>query len=418
MKGKLRYVKAIYCGFFAVVLIIKTSYGQDSLLKLKGIVHPISLEPQNTDFTDLSSLRNNIGDKRVVMLGEQHGDGSVILTKIRLVKYLHEKLGFNTIFFESSLFDCYKASIEFDKNKITTKEFFKKAILSHWSSLKELQYLYAYIDSCNSTANRFYIYGFDCQLSGAYSKFLFSDFVAYAKKNKTIIKDSANLNEVYQLLLSNPFLKNQKDSLLWRTKYLEFDNKISDILSKIKVSKKDSTEFYIYKSSFAFLKYFILSPGGADKSVFVNYNYYRDSLMAKNFLHLINNQSVEQKVIVWAATAHISSQTSLNSYKPMGQYLDEKKIDSYKIGFMHSFGNKLIIFSNEVKPIGKPTKYSPEWYFEKTNIDNFYLDTKTLLSQSENDSLVTNILLHDNKQFLSRNNGIIYIKDLIPAHPE
>jgi hypothetical protein len=240
----------------------------------------------------------------------------------------------------------------------------------------------------------------------------------YAKKNKTIIKDTTNLNEIYQLLLSNPFLKSQKDSLIWRIKYLEFDNKISDILSKIKVPKKDSAEFYIYKSSFAFLKYFILSPYEAPKSVFVNYNYYRDSLMAKNILHFLVNQSVGQKIIVWAATAHISSQASSNSYKPMGQYLDEKKIDSYKIGFMHSIGNKLIIFSNEVKPIGIPAKYSPEWYFEKTNINNFYLDTKTLISQSKNDFLLKNILLNDNKQFLSRNNGIIYIKDLFPAHPE
>ena len=106
MKIKLQYIKPFYCGLFSLALNITTSYGQDSLLKLKELVHSISIEPQNTDFTDLSSLGNNIGEKKIVMLGEQHGDGSVILTKIRLVKYLHEKLGFNTIFFESSLSKC------------------------------------------------------------------------------------------------------------------------------------------------------------------------------------------------------------------------------------------------------------------------------------------------------------------------
>src|SRR6476646_1280732 len=66
-----------------------------------------SIDPADEDFADLEPLRKVIGDARIVQLGEQsHGDGATFHAKARLIKFLHQKMGFDVLAFESGLYDC------------------------------------------------------------------------------------------------------------------------------------------------------------------------------------------------------------------------------------------------------------------------------------------------------------------------
>ena len=66
-----------------------------------------SVEPGDENFGDLMPLADSIGTARVVQIGEaSHSAGTDFMTKVRLIKFLHEKMGFDVLVWESGLFDC------------------------------------------------------------------------------------------------------------------------------------------------------------------------------------------------------------------------------------------------------------------------------------------------------------------------
>lgn len=73
--------------------------------------HHIALE--DDDFDDLDFLKPLLEGKRVVQLGENaHGIREYNLAKARIVKFLHQELGFGVLAFESALYQCYDADLD------------------------------------------------------------------------------------------------------------------------------------------------------------------------------------------------------------------------------------------------------------------------------------------------------------------
>lgn len=75
---------------------------------LQAQVRPVRTIDFNDDdnVSDLEPLANAIGGARVVQLGEpSHGAGSSFAAKARIVKFLHKRLGFDVLIWESGLYD-------------------------------------------------------------------------------------------------------------------------------------------------------------------------------------------------------------------------------------------------------------------------------------------------------------------------
>ncbi|HWU54118.1 MAG TPA: hypothetical protein VN175_01370, partial [Rhizomicrobium sp.] len=65
-----------------------------------------SVDAADEDFSDLEPLAKAIGPAQVVALGEPgHGAGTSFAAKVRLIKFLHQHLGFDVLVWESGMYD-------------------------------------------------------------------------------------------------------------------------------------------------------------------------------------------------------------------------------------------------------------------------------------------------------------------------
>ena len=98
-----------------------------------------SIAPTDTDFRDLEFLKAEIGPARVVMLGEpSHGEGNVFEAKIRLMRFLQQRMGFTSLAFESGSYDLYKAQQELDAGK-SAQEALANSVFPIWTGAQEFQ---------------------------------------------------------------------------------------------------------------------------------------------------------------------------------------------------------------------------------------------------------------------------------------
>src|SRR5688572_12479949 len=110
-------------------------HAQDSrwISWVRGNHHEIR-EPVNSaredDFADLQFLKTVIGDRRIVQLGESHHSVAEYgAMKTRLIKFLHQEMGFDVLAFESSIYECYAA----DLRQMTATDALFSSIFAVWA---------------------------------------------------------------------------------------------------------------------------------------------------------------------------------------------------------------------------------------------------------------------------------------------
>jgi erythromycin esterase len=175
------------CFFFSFYL----GRSQDLGTSLTGCLSKVrSIEPSDTDFSDLSGLRTAIGGARIVLLGEQtHGEASTFSAKIRLIRFLHEKLGFDVLAFESGFYDCARIWENVQQGGTLSQEVTGSLFYMYATSV-QMGPLFDYVQGELHAAHPLVLAGFESQHTGVKAKTqLFDDFERFLKKTSPSVVD-------------------------------------------------------------------------------------------------------------------------------------------------------------------------------------------------------------------------------------
>lgn len=278
--------------------------------------------PDNPSVDDFSFLKEEIKDAQVVMLGEKtHFDGNVFEMKTKIVQYLHQEMGFNTIAFESGVYDVWKAQKSI-RNGGSADQALKKSLFTIWAKRKEFQSFIAFYQHHNTNLK---LYGFDNQITGKFGEEeLVEDLYAYCRQNDLKLK----LNkEDFGLLvesMSNSGVFDEGDIT-----YKDYKATLLQLLAGIEKKPKQEEHFYwiqIIKGLLALGEY------NFDKEINVSPFYttsddnIRDKQMADNLLAYIKSHP-DEKIICWGANQHfVNDMSSVNTavlkeFVPMGAYI-------------------------------------------------------------------------------------------------
>jgi len=297
--------------------------------------HTILENKETSNFCpSCSSLDEILGSKKIVLLGEQtHGEGTVFITKIKLIKHLHQNLGFNILTFESNFYDLYQAWKDIE-NGAAVDTTLVESIFGIWSIKSELTDLYNYIESTLETDHPLMVLGFEPQI---YSKYTADNFTIDLEKYLKSEKINYDSKRFQHLQVNLRYLIGRNKKAFKKndpTMDIQF---LKDVQEQIK-DKKDIKSCFWKQSIISFIWFLNQRDGVKNQSQ-------RDFHMASNFDWIVD-QYPEAKIIGWGATGHfIHNSEQINFKSPIiqlaGNYI--RKTEMMGDFLKDSYGDEVYI---------------------------------------------------------------------------
>lgn len=369
--------------FFAnLYSVTVTGQGPDTLLRKEGLFRKDmvamirSIDVGDTDFSDLRELKSAIGNSRIVLLGEQtHGEGSTFLAKTRLIKMLHEQMGFEVLAFESGLYDCARIWENMQQGGQLSKEAIGSLFYMYATSRQMLP-LFGYIQGEMSGSRPLVLTGFESQHTGRKAiTDLFGELASFLKagypeKGHFGMADS-NWSVFRRLSLamfaSRDFRPAEKEKKT-------FFNELSLLKGLLREERSPvgrltaSAGFWhqvIGSIESQALRYWQLTTS--------NEMAVRDRQMAENLIWLAEKAYPGKKIIVWAHNVHIARSVPWSErplkpmagdadvFIPMGVTIhDHFGASAYCIGFSGHDGSYMNYINDTIVTVNPAPANSPE----------------------------------------------------------
>jgi erythromycin esterase len=303
---------------------------------IKNNHHKIrSLSADDLDFSDLQFLHPLIGDRRLVQLGESsHGVSQFNQAKVRLIKFLHQEMGFDVIAFESSIYESFFANENADS--LSALDIMKNSIYGVWHCQEALE-LFKYIKETRDTSRPLILAGFDIQISS--SRGIVNrpeNFEEIVAKLDPVYAKEVLTNDKAFLAIRNTTIS-PEDKEKYKSFYAAltdwFDLRMDELLSIY--ANNPRIPLVMRQTSWSMIDYIDkLSEKGREKMMNI-----RDKGMAGNVFYLLNTLYPEEKIMIWAHNYHIQYDIAEwdTSVRNMGSWLINPLRDElYTIGlFMY-----------------------------------------------------------------------------------
>lgn len=313
-----------------------------------------SIEPTDEDFSDLMPLVPILGNVRAVQIGEaSHGDAATFLAKARLIRFLHQKMGFDVIAWEAGIADVpyLKAAL---RSEVPLTEAGQQALYGIWSRVQEVMPTLAYVRSSLRTPHPIEIVGFDSRISipkNRSERYPAAVFEFFDRLDPKLIspQERADLAAMAVGLVPADYYAKpgprQYNRELPKRLVSTIDNRRAELL------------VYWPQRQIDYIRQTLQSLQGMDRALLGNAmgpgpdGYTRDAAMAENLLFWLNGPLKDRKVIIWAHNYHVMkdflSQAAEEELResgrplggPMGRFLDDSLgQEMYTIAFLSHHG--------------------------------------------------------------------------------
>ncbi|MCW5936307.1 MAG: erythromycin esterase family protein [Fimbriimonadaceae bacterium] len=301
---------------------------------------------EGDDYADLGFLRQELRGKSLVQLGEAtHGTAEFYLLKTRLVKFLHDELGYDTLILESGALETNLAMAQ--RNGLSDRELMESTVFDNFC-WKEALPLFTYIKS----RPKLRVLGMDPQFSSDAVLTLVSDLIK--PYEPSLAEEAAKrLGEGYQFLgktdQPEEFNKARDSYLEWLK---DFDKKLGSIRFKTAERVASSTLRQAVKDLRRYWNYRPDTP-------LVERMALRDQIMAERTLAGLG----KGRAVVWAHNGHIGRGLG---YRILGDTLRDKLgAKTYAIGLFAREGEFYAHWERAVRPLpaapdGLPSKFPAE----------------------------------------------------------
>lgn len=319
------------------------------------------------DYDDLAFLKPLLQGKRIVALGESgHGVAQFNAIKVRMIKYLHEQLGYNLIAFESPMAECAEADTMIGRD--TPEKVMRSCLFGVWHSRETLE-LFDYVAKARAAGRDLHITGFDNQglrlqpgvmdtlkrLLGPQQAQL-SDRLERAETTLVNLRarrgsaaEAAELNTVYRAVEA---LLGDHEQRANAAEARELAFLRMQMLSRVALVTTS------------------MSAPGSRESLET-----RDAAMAANFKHLMQQRHPGKKVIVWGHNGHIARQWPGPQHpRPMGSHLaDTYGKSMYVVGLVMGRG-RATFNTGQSYEVVQPDPASIEGAFAAAAVKMGFLD--------------------------------------------
>ena len=343
------------------------------------VTHIQSVE--NDAFADLQFLKTVLGHRRIVQLGESgHGVAEFNHAKVRLIKFLHQQMGFDVIAFESGLFECYHADTLAATNPALTT--MRNCIFGVWHTSEVLP-LFEYIKSTRHTERPLTLAGFDTQVSSssvaAARPAFFHDVMAVIDPARAVSARTADAGFISDYLrFDRSFAKTNEAALTQFYGGLElfFQEHRARLSPHFGANRSPAIAERAAWSMLRFMEQLRAAFDRPNDSSEHGGGGIRDWGMANNLAFLANDLYAGRKIMVWAHNFHIRhDNAATTSRQPtMGQYLrDAFRHELYTIGLYMDRGtaaqNNRAVYSISPGPVD-----SMEWVMANSGSPNLFMD--------------------------------------------
>lgn len=357
---------------------------------LRAAATPLrSIDPADADFADLAPLRAVLAGRRVVVLGEaSHGDGAGFLARTRLVRFLHQELGFDVLAFESGFYDCARAwqSIRAGEDPAAA---FRQSVFPVWTRSVQLKPLVDYFAAAARSPRPLELAGFDPQFTGELSeRHLLGDLLRVAENAGLPGEDfAARVAGPLANLVGGRYEQGEVPPAAARA---AFQESLAELAAGLRRSGGGVADGEFWRRFCETTGRFAANSWTADWSrpVLEDPESYavRDRLMGEQLAWLARRRFAGRKIVVWTHAFHAAREVDeievpspvhtrlFATLQPMGAVARaELGEELYTVAGLAYQGSYATVFGRPIELL-RPSPGSLEDLFHRTGLQHAFLD--------------------------------------------